>query len=787
MIPKQHPKSVKTRDVLVKNNFNRHAYLLKLSDEIHVLNSSMEIKAKAEQSLMEYLEIDYAQFYESLNDSNPLPFNTAQQLALQHGKPLVVNSIAEDVSLSAEMITQLQAVGMQAVIFIPLVKRGQMMAMLIIGATKVRPWDMLDITIAEETAERTWAAMERAKTAFALRVSEEKHRMLFDSMDEGYCIIEMIHDASGEPIDWRFLQVNRAFELHNGLSGAQGKTIKEMAPAIEPKWMKIYDSVAQTGVPLRFEEDSIALGRIFNLYAFRMKGEKPHVAVIFTDITAQRQTEKALFESQQNYRAAMEREVSERTAELIASKGLLQSVFDTTLVQLSILEAIRDTEGNIIDLEIKLVNKELEKEKGRRDLVGKCYAESYPEIKTMGIFDLIVRTIETGIPQQMEYAYYDLPQPRHFSCMFVKFQDGVIATYQNITERKKSEEERYKHLLLLRQSEELASLGSWEYGLADQRLLWSDGMYNLFHLKAGTEVSPEIYLEHALDKSRKAAEVVVDQIKNGTSAFEETLFLQIDGQLKIIHLKAMIVYHADGRPDRVLGTDADITAATAAREKLKRLEADKQREIVSVTFSTLEEERRRISESLHNGMAQILYGVKISLNGLNAQQETKAFQERLAYAHHLLSEAITENRRISHELMPPILEEFGLGESIRDIIKKLNGSVDFKCRISGFSHRLEKYIELAIYRTVQELVLNVVKHADATTAAVDLALRKKSVLIRVVDDGKGMDQTIYKRAGIGLASIRSKIKLLNGHMEIKSGLGKGTQIEITFPLNANNC
>ena len=798
----QNSKTAKQRDILVKNNFNRHAYLLKLSDEIYLLSSTEEIKEKAEQSLMEYLEIDYAQFYEAVNGSfttimrseevhqpefNQLHFTPPQALALQQGKPLVVNEISNNSDLNVEMSQQLQAFGIQSVIVVPLVKRGQLMAVLTIGAAKPRQWDMLDITITEETAERTWTAMERAKSEFALRVSEEKHRMLFDSMDEGYCIIEMIHDANGEPVDWRFLQVNRAFELHNGLSGAQGKTIKEMAPAIESKWMRIYDSVAQTGMPLRFEEDSIALGRIFNLYAFRMKGDKPHVAVIFTDITAQRRTEKALLESQQNYRMAMEHEVSQRTAELKASKRQLQSVFDTTLVQLSILEAIKDADGHIIDLEIKLVNKELEKETGRTDLVGKRYVEEYPEIRKMGIFDLIVRTIETGIPQQMEYANRGPKGQRHYSCMFVKFQDGVVATYLNITERKRSEEERYKHLLLLRQSEELASLGSWEYCLADKRFLWSDGMYRLFDLPVNTIVSPEIYFEHTIDKGLKAAENVVAKIKSGISDFEETLFLSIKGHLKIIHLKAMVIYRSDGKPDRVLGTDADITTATAAQEKLRRLEADKQREIVRVTFSTLEEERRRISESLHNGMAQILYGVKISLTGLSAQHPAKDFEERLAYAHHLLSEAIAENRRISHELMPPILEEFGLIESVRDAVRKLNGNIDFSCRISGFTHRLEKYIELAIYRTVQELILNVIKHSEASKASVELALRKKSVLIRVIDNGRGLEQTAQKKSGIGLASIRSKIKLLNGHMEIKSALGRGAQIEITLPLNVNDC
>lgn len=134
---------------------------------------------------------------------------------------------------------------------------------------------------------------ERRKAQQDLQVSEEKYRSLFDSIDEGYCIIQMIYDDAGKAIDWRFCQVNRAFEMNNGLYNAEGKTILELAPDIEPKWMDIYDNVAQTGEPLRFEEDSIALQRMFSLYAFRIgdPGERK-VAVIFTDITGRKQLEQ---------------------------------------------------------------------------------------------------------------------------------------------------------------------------------------------------------------------------------------------------------------------------------------------------------------------------------------------------------------------------------------------------------------------------------------------------------------------------------------------------------------
>ncbi len=127
---------------------------------------------------------------------------------------------------------------------------------------------------------------ERRMASQALAKSEEKYRTLFDSMDQGYCIIQMLYDGE-RPVDWRCLEVNPAFEKHTGLANAKGRTMREMAPAIEPKWIEIYGRVAATGESLRFEEDSPTLGgRVFDLYAFRV-GEpaERRVAVIFTNVT----------------------------------------------------------------------------------------------------------------------------------------------------------------------------------------------------------------------------------------------------------------------------------------------------------------------------------------------------------------------------------------------------------------------------------------------------------------------------------------------------------------------
>ena len=134
---------------------------------------------------------------------------------------------------------------------------------------------------------------ERKRGEQALRVSEERYRNLFNSMDEGYCIIEMLFDESNRPLDWRFLEVNPAFAGLTGLNDAAGKRMRELAPDHEAYWFKALGKIALTGEAVRFVNQSNALGgRWFDLYAFKVGGpESRKVAILFTNITERKRAE----------------------------------------------------------------------------------------------------------------------------------------------------------------------------------------------------------------------------------------------------------------------------------------------------------------------------------------------------------------------------------------------------------------------------------------------------------------------------------------------------------------
>jgi len=129
----------------------------------------------------------------------------------------------------------------------------------------------------------------------ALSVSQERYRTLFNSIDEGFCLIEVIFDADDRPVNYRFLETNPAFEKHTGLSHAEGRTILDMVAEQDAHWFEIYGRVARSGEPVRVINQSTPLHRWFDVYASRFgDAANRQVAILFNDITERKKTEENL-------------------------------------------------------------------------------------------------------------------------------------------------------------------------------------------------------------------------------------------------------------------------------------------------------------------------------------------------------------------------------------------------------------------------------------------------------------------------------------------------------------
>jgi PAS domain S-box-containing protein len=141
--------------------------------------------------------------------------------------------------------------------------------------------------------------------AFALWKGEERYRVLFDSIDEAFCVVEVLFDENGAPYDYRFLETNPAFGKQTGLTHATGKRMRELEPRHEAHWYETYGRIAQTGEPQRFVMEAKYLeNRWFDVYAFRVGRPEEHkVAVLCTDISERKRAEDAVHQSEERFRA----------------------------------------------------------------------------------------------------------------------------------------------------------------------------------------------------------------------------------------------------------------------------------------------------------------------------------------------------------------------------------------------------------------------------------------------------------------------------------------------------
>ena len=231
----------------------------------------------------------------------------------------------------------------------------------------------------------------------------------------------------------------------------------------------------------------------------------------------------------------------------------------------------------------------------------------------------------------------------------------------------------------------------------------------------------------------------------------------------------------------------DVTGRVKLEQERTRLKLRRQKEILNAILETQEEERRRIAESLHNGVGQILYATKLSLEVLQSQlamggSKVKALSGQISG---LLEEAIIETRAVSFELVPVILRDFGLERALLELKQKLSQApFDLYFHFVGLEKPLKKEYETAIYRIIQELLNNVIKHAEATEVHVHLIKSGRKIMITVEDNGRGFNQNNPEILlnGIGLSSIKNRVKLFNGTLDINSRPGQGTIVEIDLKL-----
>ncbi len=259
-----------------------------------------------------------------------------------------------------------------------------------------------------------------------VEISEAKYKNLFDSISQGFCVIEMIFDKHNKPVDYRFIETNKLFEKQTGLRKVIGKTIIELVPDIESHWLEKYGKVALTGRSLRFTDGSEAMGRWFDVDASRVGASENHrVAILFTDITASKQAE---------------------IQQQLASQQILD-----VLEFMGVAFFMLDTEWRIT--RVNRVQEKVSKTK-RKDTLGKSFWEVFPANTepTSKYWTVCHKVMKTRKPGRFLEQYEPL-------CLWTEVDvypttdGGISVFFRDVTQRKYAEralqesEERFRTLI----------------------------------------------------------------------------------------------------------------------------------------------------------------------------------------------------------------------------------------------------------------------------------------------------------------------------------------------------
>ncbi len=246
-----------------------------------------------------------------------------------------------------------------------------------------------------------------------------------------------------------------------------------------------------------------------------------------------------------------------------------------------------------------------------------------------------------------------------------------------------------------------------------------------------------------------------------TSASPGSSYIMLLGTLGMVSLTLGIVFFVIFHQRKV----------TRFNMELKKLEDDKQQILLNASIKFQEEERNRIAADLHDDVGPLLATARLYLNENLINQEPAAQLQSIYSAKQIIDDAIQLIRNISHSMMPPTLKNFGLESAMSDLFQKINGSgtLNASVRFHDYRTRLKMDQELLIFRVVQELINNIIKHSNAGFIHLTQNATNTHSYFRLHHDGQGIIQTEFERlnhvsTGLGLKNIASRIKVLNGRI-----------------------
>ncbi len=366
----------------------------------------------------------------------------------------------------------------------------------------------------------------------------------------------------------------------------------------------------------------------------------------------------------------------------------------------------------------------------------------------------------------------------------------TIGSMQDVTESYLAQKELEISESRLKEAQEVAQLGSFDYDLTNDKVVWSDELYRIYGLeKEKYNPSSEGFFNLVHQKDREMIRDIIDE-----SIFNHTL-LEYDHRLirndnydvRIMHCRAKITYSKNDKPVRIAGTSQDVTNIRKAEEEVKT-SREQLRKLASYLQRAQEEERARISREIHDELGQELTGIKMDISWLSnsLKNSENIVQERIDSLNNLIDTTINSVRRISSELRPGVLDDLGLISAIEWYVEEFQTRTEINCELDLNDIKIEIGSELSttIYRIVQESLTNVARHSEASEVKIILNSEGNILLLKLQDNGIGFDNDIinYEKS-LGILGMEERVNILGGNFTILGTKTKGTKIEVKIPYS----
>ena len=421
------------------------------------------------------------------------------------------------------------------------------------------------------------------------------------------------------------------------------------------------------------------------------------------------------------------------------------------------------------------------------------------------------KALGKAIPEKFHIAYHKIflqdnpvqfvacweEMENWFEVVTYHFKDGLSVSFKSGDRpaHEETPEERLRVLNeLYRCVTEVTNDCLWEWNLPAREFFWIDGGHKrVLGYPIVNAVLPQHFWENCLhpdDRGRVLARLdKVISTGPATTWEDEYRFRKADGEYAYVRDRAHIIYDEAGNVSRMIGATQDVTARRLAEIQLleseRRLGQERlarQKQVTDAVLMAQERERANIGKELHDNLSQILGAAKMYIELAKTDEENR--DVCLTKSSEFLVTVIEAIRKISKNLILPGRHIMGLAESISILLEDLTFLNPVKIEFDGKGvddGYLDEKLRLDIFRMVQEQVNNISKHSNASSATITLIQQASSIVLRVVDDGKGCDW-LKDNEGTGLMNIRSRAESHNGKVTILSNPGEGFELEVELPL-----